>query len=209
MGIASTVAEGMRPSSKAKVLEARRVRASKHFEDGKSIAEIARLMGVHASSVKRWKRAWKAEGVAALAAKPHPGAKPKLNERQRERLIKLLVRGPLAAGYSTDLWTCRRVAEQVQKRFGVSYHPDHLGRIMHDLGFTPQKPEQYARERDEEAIERRGKEHWPRIKKGARILKLASCFSTNPASVCSRSAAALGRRADKRPRNGLGIGTIA
>lgn len=167
------------------------------------------MLGVHASSVKRWKRAWKAEGVAGLAAKPHPGAKPKLDERQRERLVKLLVRGPLAAGYSTELWTCRRVAEQVQKRFGVSYHPDHLGRILHDLGFTPQKPEQYARERDEEAIRRWRIEDWPRIKKGGRIVKLASCFSTNPASVCSRFAAGLGRRAVTRPRNALGIGTIA
>ncbi|MGH7926403.1 MAG: IS630 family transposase [Candidatus Binatia bacterium] len=175
----------MKPTSKAKVLEARRVRASKLLERGKSIAEVARLLGVHITSVKRWKRTWKAEGVAGLAAKPHPGAKPKLSERHREQLVKLLVRGPAAAGYSTELWTCRRVTEQVQKRFGVSYHPDHLGRILHDLGFTPQKPERKARERDEEAIRRWRKEDWPRIKKREHFVKLASCLSTNPASVCS------------------------
>jgi transposase len=155
----------MEPSSKAKQLEARRLRAVTYFKRGMSTEEIVRLLGVHRTSVKRWKRLWKAEGVAGLAAKPHPGTNPKLNERQRQQLVKLLLRGPLRAGYSTDLWTCRRVAEQVQKRFGVSYHPDHLGRILHDLGFTPQKPEQYARERDDEAIERWRKEDWPRIKK--------------------------------------------
>jgi transposase len=175
----------MRPSSKAKILEARRIRASKHFGNGKSIPEIARLMGVHVSSVKRWKRHWKAKGVAGLAAKPHPGAKPKLSERKRQQLVKLLVRGPLAAGYSNDLWTCRRVAEQVERRFGVRYHPDHLGRILHDLGFTPQKPSQYARERDDEAIRLWRIDDWPRIKKRERIVKLASYFSTNPASVCN------------------------
>jgi hypothetical protein len=90
----------------------------------------------------------------------------KLNDSPKSELVEILVRGPLASGYRTDLWTCRRVAEVVQQRFGVSYHPDHLGRILHDLGFTSQKLEQLARERDEEAIERWRKWDWPRIKRG-------------------------------------------
>ena len=49
--------------------------------------------------------------------------------------------------------------------FGVRYHPDHIGRLMHTLGWTPQKPERRALERDEEEIERWKQEDWPRIKK--------------------------------------------
>jgi transposase len=105
---------------------------------------VAALLGASHSSVKKWK--------TALAAKPPPPRTSKLTGVQKSQLVKILLRGPLACGYPTDLWTCRRVAEVVQKRFGVSYHPDHLGRILHDLGFTPQKPEQQARERDEAAI---------------------------------------------------------
>jgi transposase len=62
----------------------------------------------------------------------------KRTDAQKSQLVKILVRGPLTSGYPTDLWTCRRVADVVQKRFDVSYHPDHQGRILHDLGFTPQ-----------------------------------------------------------------------
>ena len=76
------------------------------------------------------------------------------------------MRGPLAAGYFTDLWTCGRVGQVIAETFGVTYHVDHVGRLLHDLGFSPQKPRRRARERDEAAIERWRREDWPRIKKG-------------------------------------------
>jgi transposase len=138
------------------------------------------------SSIKRWKKAFQQGGLAALASKRHPGPKSKLSMPQKHRLREILLRGPLAAGFHTDLWTCARVAEVVEREFGVAYHPDHLGRILHDLGFSPQKPQRRARERDEAAIERWRREDWPRIKKGDDAVKLPSSFSMKRASSCSR-----------------------
>jgi len=155
----------MRPSGSAAELEARRRRAAEYFQERKPLQEIASLFGVSLTSIKRWKRTWKAEGVEGLAAKPHPGPRRKLSEKQRQSLVKVLVKGPLAAGYRTDLWTCARVAQVVRKQFGVSYHRDHVRRILHDLGFSPQKPRRVAREQDAEAVERWRKHDWPRIKK--------------------------------------------
>ena len=57
------------------------------------------------------------------------------------------------------------MAQVVRKKFGVSYHRDHVRRILHDLGFSPQKPRRVAREQDAEAVEQWRKEDWPRIKK--------------------------------------------
>jgi transposase len=128
-------------------------------------AEVARLVGASLSSVKRWKQALAQGGVKALAAVPHSGPKPRLSIDQKQQLVNILRQGPLAAGFKTDLWTCERVAEVVRQTFGVSYHPDHLGRILHDLGFTPQKPRVVARERDEAAIAHWPRYKWPAIKK--------------------------------------------
>lgn len=155
----------MRTEGSAAEREALRRRAAEFFQERKPLAEIARLVGASLSSVKRWKRAWSEGGVAALAAKPHPGPTPKLSSQQKQELVAILRRGPLAAGYRTDLWTCDRVVEVVRKTFRVSYHPDHLGRILHDLGFSPQKPQQVAREQDPAAVELWRKHDWPRIKK--------------------------------------------
>ena len=73
----------------------------------------------------------------------------------------------MAAGYDTEQWTCPRVAELIETRFGVQYHAAHVSRLLRSLGWSWQKPEQRARERDERAIERWRSEDWPRIKKGA------------------------------------------
>jgi hypothetical protein len=63
------------------------------------------------------------------------------------------VKGPLAYGYTTNVWSTARIAEVIMREFGVGYHRDHVGRLMHSLNWSHQKPEKRAVERDEEAIE--------------------------------------------------------
>lgn len=176
----------MRPPGSAAELEARRRRAAEFFQERKPLRKIAALLGVSLSSVKRWKRTWKAEGVEGLAAKPHPGPEPKLSVKQRQALTKILLKGPVAAGYRTDLWTCARVSKVVRKQFGVSYHPAHMGRVLHDLGFSPQKPRRVAREQDPVAVEQWRKEDWPRIKKKPAGTAPALYLSMKRASDFSR-----------------------
>ncbi len=163
----------MRHPATQEALERRRLRAASLLLDGKSVAETARLVSAGLTSVKRWKQALEQGGVEALAAKPIPGRKSKLSQSQKERLVEILLEGPIGAGYSTDLWTCPRVAEVIKDRFGVTYHPDHVGRLLHALGFSPQKPERRAREADRDAIEHWRKVEWPRIKKRDASEKLA------------------------------------
>ena len=176
----------MRTKGSATELEARRRRAAEHFQAGKSLAETARLVGASLSSVKRWKRAWRKGGVAALAAKPHPGPTPKLSCEQKQELLAILKAGPVASGFKTDLWTSARVAKAVRKEFRVSYHPDHVGRILHDLGYTPQKLRRVAREQDAEAVERWLKKDWPRIKKKRVDVAQLLHLLMKPAFACSR-----------------------
>ena len=59
----------------------------------------------------------------------------------------------MSHGYRTELWTTLRIAELIERRFGVRYHRNHVGKLLHQLRWSPQKPETRAMERDEEAIE--------------------------------------------------------
>lgn len=157
----------MRPKGTPTELEVRRRIAANLLLDGMGICEVARLVGASTSSVKRWKDAMDAGGVSALRPKEHPGRAPLLTDRQKRELLKLLQRGPVAAGYDTEQWTCPRVAEMIEQHFDVHYHVGHVWRLLRSLGWTWQKPEQRARERNEPAIQRWRDEDWPRIKKGA------------------------------------------
>ena len=96
------------------------------LDEGKGVREVARMVGVAAGSVTRWQQARRRKGRQALQAKPHPGRPRKLSLRDRRRLVKLLLQGPRAHGYTTELWTLRRVGQVIEKHFGVHYHPGHV-----------------------------------------------------------------------------------
>jgi transposase len=172
----------MRPVGSSEELERRRLRAVALVEDGYSLNEVARRIGCNASSVMRWRDVWKRWGRRALRPKPTPGRPPRLTRRQKARLIRHLLQGPLAHGYRTDIWTTLRVAEVIRSKFGVDYHRDHVGRLLHALAWTCQKPEKRATQRNEEAIEAWKKRKWPRIKKTRRGWVPISPLSTNPAT---------------------------
>jgi len=157
----------MRPKGSAAELEARRRRAIALSQQGLSLSEVARQVGSSPSSVKRWKEVVRKGGAQALAAKPHPGRTPRLSAKAIGKLLKLLLKGATAHGYSGQLWTLGRVAEVIERHFGIHYHPAHVWKILRRCGWSAQKPQRRARERDEAEIERWRRERWPHIKKGA------------------------------------------
>lgn len=158
----------MRPLGSPKTLELRRLRAIELLRKGDPAAEIAAKLGVDRRSVHRWQAAHLSNGIDALAAQPVPGRPRKLDDDDRARLETLLLKGAMAAGFPTDLWTCPRVVDLIRFEFGVRYHVDHVGRLLRGLGWSPQKPERRARERDEERIRGWIKHDWPRVKKTPR-----------------------------------------
>lgn len=155
----------MRPFGSPRQLEQRRFRALALLGQGYPPVEVARRVGVDRRSVRRWKATARQRGRRALAAQPVPGRPSKLDARQRRQLEADLLRGACACGFPTDLWTCPRLAQWIRHRFGVRYHVDHLGRLLHSMGWSPQKPERRARERDERAIRRWVRAVWPQVKK--------------------------------------------
>jgi transposase len=166
----------------ADLLEDRRRRALALLDTGLSLNEVGRRIRCAASSVLRWLRARRRGGPNALRVRFSPGRPPKLGPTQRRRLVKLLLKGPLAHGYRTNIWTTARIAALIEHELGVHYHRDHIGRLMHRLNWSHQKPERRALERDEPAIERWKQKDWPRVKKTLRGWVPTSSSSTNPGS---------------------------
>jgi transposase len=157
----------MRPHGSPQDLEARRRRALALLRQGLGVRAVAARIGCSPGSVSRWQAAVAVGGAAALRAKPAPGRPRRLSTRQRARLLKLLLQGATAHGYGTPLWTLPRVADLIARTFGVRYHPAHVWKVLRGEGWSCQKPERRARERDEAAIERWRRERWPHIKKRA------------------------------------------
>jgi len=147
--------------------EGRRLRAFELKQEGWSQQNIARALGVGKGAVSQWmKRAREGGGKEALRKRSSPGAPPRLSADQRARLPGLLEKGAVAHGFRGEVWTCQRVARVIKREFGVGYHPAHVSRILKGLGFSLQKPDRLADQRDEDAIEEWREKRWPELKKG-------------------------------------------
>lgn len=155
----------MRPSGSPDLIADRRKRALALLDEGLSLNEVARRIGCAPISVLRWRDAREKKGDDAFVVRTSPGRPRRLSKKDLRKLEKLLLKGPLSFGYRTDLWTTQRIADLIEKEFGVKYHRDHIGRVMKMMGWSPQKPERRAMERDEERIREWKEKQWPRVKK--------------------------------------------
>jgi len=145
----------------------RRVRAARLLLQGKAPAEVAIKVGAPRQTVYRWLDVLNESGIDALRKMSKGGRPAQLDSDQHERLRRILLAGPQAAGFGTELWTLKRVRETIKREFGVRYSEVHVWRLLGKLGFSSQKPEKRAKERDEMAIERWKKRTWPALKKSA------------------------------------------
>jgi transposase len=143
----------------------RRVRAGRLLLKGKAPAEVAAAVGAPRQTVYRWLDVLNSGGIDALRAVNRGGRPAQLDAQQYEALRQVLLAGPQAAGFDTDLWTLKRVREVICRRFGVQFSEVHVWRLLGRLGFSSQKPERQAKERDEAAIARWKKRTWPALKK--------------------------------------------
>src|SRR5258707_8802308 len=130
----------MRPQGSAPQLERRRRQAIRLLRQNKTVSAIARLLAASKSSVVRWREAYKKHGLKALRPKPTPGRPPRLSIAQKGRLAKYLLKGPIAAGYSTRPWDLGRVPKGGEERFLVNYYPHQFWRLLARHRWQCQKP---------------------------------------------------------------------
>jgi transposase len=168
------------PAKQRAALETRRLQAAELFTQGRIQAEVAHQLGVSRQSAHVWHTAWQQGGVDALRSRGPTGPDPKLSAAQLAKVEQALLAGAMANGFATDLWTLERVAVVITQLTGIRYHPGHVWVILrHRLGWTLQRPERRASERDEEAITRWVAQEWPRIKRGPAQNRPGLSSSTN------------------------------
>ncbi|MGH6893863.1 MAG: winged helix-turn-helix domain-containing protein [Dongiaceae bacterium] len=163
-------------------MEARRRQALRLLDEEYSLNEVGRMVGCAPSSVMRWRNARARGGSQALKVVPTPGRPAALSHRDRQRVVQRLLKGAMANGFTTELWTLSRVGTVINQCCRIRFHRSHVARLLHELGFSCQKPERRALERDEARIEQWKRKDWPRVKKTLRGWVPTSSLRTNRAS---------------------------
>jgi len=143
----------------------KRVKAGRLLLAGKGCAEVADAVGVARQTVYTWKRLLDEGGIDALRAVAERGRPAQLDAQQLASVRAALLQSPIEHGFGTELWTLKRVGALIERLHGVRFGQTNVWRILGSLGFSPQKPEKRAIERNEDAVRSWKRSTWPALNK--------------------------------------------
>jgi transposase len=172
----------MRPIGTAAELQRRRLLAIQRLQDGYSVPEVAEFLGVSERAVYQWQAAYRQHGDEGLKAQPPPPRPGKLSKAQERQVLGWFRQSPKSFGFATELWTGRRVAEVIRRKWNIEFNWRYLLSWLKVRKITPQKPQRVARKQDPEAVKRFRSHDWPRLQNGRDASGPPLFSSMNPAS---------------------------
>jgi len=150
--------------------------------EGKTAPQIADILKVHRSKVSIWLRNWQENAMDGILEGHRSGRPPAMSSAERQELADILDSGPVAYGFTSGVWTSPMVARVIKEEFSINYNPAHVSRILHDTGFSVQRPRKTLAKADKAVQSRWVRYKYPSIKKKPRAKGRRSSSKTKPAS---------------------------
>jgi transposase len=160
----------------------RRATAVLGYIAGKSVISMTGELHVSRSAINDWLRWYDSAGTDGLRTGKAPGAPCRLTVEQLWELTGVVEEGPQAAGFQTGVWTGPMIGAWIESHFKVKYHAQHIPRLLHDLGFSVQRPRKRLARADAEAQAVWVNERLPAIKKKPRAAGAWSSLRMRQAS---------------------------
>jgi transposase len=120
-------------------METRRLAAARDLLNGASQSQVARRYGVSRTTASRWHRSIVVKGVDGMRKRRATGRPSRLTADQVDTIRRMYFEGALAHGFSRDRWTTGKLAEAIERKFGIRYDQDHVGRLMHKFGLRERR----------------------------------------------------------------------
>jgi len=166
-------------------LETMRIMAVRRVREGESPSSVMKSYGLCRTTIYRWLRVERKSGEVALKSRKASGRPPKLSEKEKRQVRRWICgRDPRQYGFDFGLWTRKIVAELIVEKFGKTIGVTAVGRLLLELGITPQKPLRRAYERDPAAVEQWRERDYPRLRQRAKSRR-AEIFFLDEAGIRS------------------------
>ena len=154
---------------KHEVLTELRKRAVARVQSGESPEVVIRAMGFTRACIYNWLAMYRAGGWDALDARKRGGRPRKLKGNMIKWVYRMVVGSdPRQYKFPFALWTRSAIATLIYQRYGVRLSVNSVGRLLAQLGITPQKPLWKAYQQDPERVQKWVQEEYPAIAKEAK-----------------------------------------
>lgn len=124
---------------------------------------------LHRTVIYKWLRMFRLGGWEALRSTKASGPEPKLTQREKQRLSRMLMKNPLQMHFDFGLWTLEMVQELIRQKFEKSVSIPTVSRILTEIGYSRQKPLQRAYEQSPERVQQWKDEEYPAIVREAAL----------------------------------------
>jgi transposase len=134
--------------------------------EGRSKAELSRDLGCSTSTIDRARRRYRQRGVDGLLPVKPPGRPSRATPAFRAAMAEAVQASPPALGYGFSTWSVSRLAAHLKRTTQVGFSDDQLRRLLHQEGFSVQRPKHTMRGRRDETEFERASRELEALKKG-------------------------------------------
>ena len=115
--------------------QARRLLAVAAIYDGATRTEAAKIGGVGLQIIRDWVMRFNARGAAGLLDGKSPGQPSKLNDVQRQAIVRMIESGPIAAIHGVVRWRLIDLSQWIYEEFRITVAKQTLSRELRAMGY--------------------------------------------------------------------------
>jgi transposase len=117
----------------------RRLLAIANALSGMSRRDAAEAAGMERQALRDWVIRYNEHGIEGLLDRWGKGRPPRLETAEAEELAAIILRGPDPEEDGLSAYTLEDIVRISEERFGKSFHPASMSRVVRRLGFSRQK----------------------------------------------------------------------
>ena len=106
----------------------------------RNCTKVANLIKKSRTTIQTWVKAFNEGGIESIVPNSPPGRPSSLTEDQKQLLKVDVTTHPRKLGYDFSNWEGKNVSEHIKNKFGVLLKVRQCQYLLHELGFTLQRP---------------------------------------------------------------------
>jgi putative transposase len=132
---------------------------------GRSKSQIAETLGCSTATVDNIRAAYRRNGISGLTPSSPPGRTSRATSEYRAAIRKAVATQPQDLGYGFSVWSVNRLRQHLKQQTGIELSEDQFRRILHQEGFSVQRPKHTMEGKRDEAEHDRAKAELRDLKK--------------------------------------------